>query len=108
MKQMLQIQHKAEVLQPGTSWLNQIILIPVTIQGITYTFGEYYVGTSGIPIINGGILATVQSNYRNFDLHEYKSDSHYNKSRTIFENMSGDTISVVASFTQTLTHQVQE
>ena len=31
-------------------WLNQSYIDSVTIQGITYTFGEYYYGTSGVAI----------------------------------------------------------
>ena len=87
-------------------WLNQSYIDSVTVQGITYTFGEYYYGTSGVAI--GQWRNTSESTTSNCQLY-IRMDITTGQSlqqtlRTIFENMSaGDTISVVQPYTQTLT-----
>jgi hypothetical protein len=91
---------------PGTSWLNQTYIDSVTIQGITYTFGEYYYGTSGVAI--GQWRNTSDSTTSNCQLY-IRMDITTGQAiqqalKTIFENMSaGDTISVAQPYTQTLT-----
>ena len=91
---------------PGTSWLNQTYIDSVTIQGITYTFGEYYYGTSGVAV--GQWRNTSDSTTSNCQLYIRMSlttgQSLQQTLRTIFENMSaGDTINVIGPYTQTLT-----
>ena len=88
------------------AWLTQGYIDSVTIQGITYTFGEYNAGTSGVAI--GQWRNTSESTTSNCQLY-IRMDITTGQSlqqtlRVIFENMSaGDTISITNPYTQTLT-----
>ena len=87
-------------------WLNQSYIDSVTVQGITYTFGEYYYGTSGVAI--GQWRNTSDSTTSNCQLYIRMSittgQAIQQALKTIFENMSaGDTINVIGPYTQTLT-----
>ena len=87
-------------------WLTQGYIDSVTVQGITYTFGEYYYGTSGVAV--GQWRNTSDSTTSNCQLYIRMSlntgQSLQQTLRTIFENMSaGDTINVIGPYTQTLT-----
>ena len=42
--------HTRNTTVSSPPWLNQGYIDSVTVQGITYTFGEYYYGTSGVAI----------------------------------------------------------
>ena len=90
----------------GTPWLDQAFIDSVTVQGVTYTFGEYNAGTSGVAI--GQWRNTTESTTSNCQLY-IRMDITTGQSlqetlRLIFENMSaGDTISITNPYTQTLT-----
>ncbi len=98
--------HTRNTTVSSPPWLNQSYIDSVTVQGITYTFGEYYYGTSGVAV--GQWRNTSDSTTSNCQLYIRMSlntgQSLQQTLRTIFENMSaGDTINVIGPYTQTLT-----
>ena len=89
----------------GTPWLSQSYIDSVTIQGITYTFGEY-VSDSGVPfsVWRNTTDSSTSNNQLYLRMNINQGTTLQATLRTIFENMSaGDTIDITAPFTQTLT-----
>lgn len=87
-------------------WLNRSYVSKITVQGTTYTFGEYNAGTSGVVI--GQWRNTSESTTSNCQLYIRMNittgQSLQQTLRLIFESMSaGDTINITTPYTQTLT-----